>query len=118
MNDGTNPLGAIYISHNAIASIAYQASLQSYGVVGLAAKNFAEGLANALVKDPNLGIDIQYDGRKLVINVYVVVEYGTRIASVAASVADNIRYQVEKALSMPVDQVNIHVRGLRISNLD
>lgn len=118
MNDETNPLGTIYVSHRAIAMIAYQAALSSYGVVGLAAKNFAEGLTQALEKDPTLGVDIQYAGNKLSINLYVVVEYGTRIKSVASSVAESVRYQVEKALSMPVEQINIHIRGLRVSNTD
>jgi len=118
MNDGTNPLGTIYVSHRAIATIAYQAALSSYGVVGLAAKNFAEGLTQVLVKDPTLGVDIHYDGRKLIVNLYVIVEYGTRISSVASSVVDNVRYQVEKAMSMPVDEINVHVRALRISNPD
>ncbi|HEX2978646.1 MAG TPA: Asp23/Gls24 family envelope stress response protein [Anaerolineaceae bacterium] len=118
MSDESNPLGTILISHRAIATIAYQAALLSYGVVGLAPKNLAKGLANAIVKDPTLGVDIDYDGDRLAINLYIVVEYGTRIASVNASVADNIRYQVEKAIGIPVNEVNVHVRGIRVSNMD
>ncbi len=118
MNDASNPLGTILISHRAIATIAYQAALLSYGVVGLAPKNLAEGLAQVLVKDPALGVDIQYDGNKLVINLFIIIEYGTRIKSVAASVTDNVRYQVEKTIGIPVHEINIHVRGLRVSNLD
>jgi uncharacterized alkaline shock family protein YloU len=45
MGEDTTPLGGIHISPSAIASIAYHATLQSYGVVGLAPKNFAEGVA-------------------------------------------------------------------------
>ncbi len=116
--EGTNPLGTISVSHRAIATIACQAAISSYGIVGLAAKNFAEGLAQALVKDPSLGVDIQYDGKKIVINLYVIIEYGTRIQTVTASMAENVRYQVEKAMSMPVEEVNVHVMGLRISNVD
>jgi uncharacterized alkaline shock family protein YloU len=52
------------------------------------------------------------------INVYIIVEYGTRISSVAASVANAVRFQVEKALGMPIGDVNVHVRGLRVSNPD
>ncbi len=118
MNDATNPLGTILISHRAIATIAYQAALLSYGVVGLAPKNLAEGLAQVLVKDPALGVDIQYDGNKLIINLFIIIEYGTRIKSVASSVTDNVRYQVEKTIGIPVHEINIHVRGLRVSNLD
>jgi uncharacterized alkaline shock family protein YloU len=118
MTEGTNPLGNIYIYHRAIATIACQSALSSYGVVGLAAKNLAEGIAQVLVKDPTLGVDVHYDGVTIQIDLYIIVEYGTRIKSVAASVADSVRYQVEKAMGLPVTGVNVHVRGLRVSNPD
>jgi len=118
MDEPVKPLGNIYISHQAIATIANQSALESYGVVGLAAKNMVEGLAQVLVKDPNLGVVVHFDGQSIAIELFIIVEYGTRIKSVAASVADNVRYQVEKCIGLPVIQVNVHVRGLRISNPD
>ena len=118
MTGETTPIGSIHVSPRAIATIAYQAALESYGVVGLAPKNLINNLTNALVKDPTQGVEVHYDGEKIIIDMYIVIEYGTRIKSVARSVANTIRYHVEKALGMPVDQVNIHVSGLRISNLD
>lgn len=114
----SNPLGNIYVSYRAIATVAYQAALSSYGVVGFAAKNLAEGLAQVLVKDPTLGVDVRYVNNSIQIDLYIIVEYGTRIKMVASSVADNVRYQVEKAIGLPVSQVNVHVRGLRVSNPD
>ncbi len=118
MKEGNNPLGNIFVSYRAIATVAYQSALQSYGVVGLAAKNLAEGLAQVLVKDPTLGVDVHFDNKSIQIDLFVIVEYGTRIKSVAASVSDNVRYQVERVFGLPVSQVNVHVRGLRISNPD
>jgi uncharacterized alkaline shock family protein YloU len=118
IKEGNNPLGNVYVSYRAISTVAYQSALQSYGVVGLAAKNLAKGLAQVLVKDPTLGVDVRFDGKSILIDLYVIVEYGTRIKSVAGSVSDNIRYQVEKVFGLPVSQVNVHVRGLRISNTD
>jgi uncharacterized alkaline shock family protein YloU len=118
MKEGNNPLGNIYVSYRAISTVAYQSALQSYGVVGLAAKNLAWGLAQVLVKDPTLGVDVHFDDKSIQIDLYVIVEYGTRIKSVAASVSDNVRYQVERVFGLPVSQVNVHVRGLRISNTD
>ena len=114
----TNPLGNIYVYHRAIATIACQSAMSSYGVVGLAAKNLAEGLAQAIVKDPSMGVDVQYDGKTIQIDLYIIIEYGTRIKSVAASVSDSVRYQVEKAMGLPVTTVNVHVRGLRVSDTD
>ncbi len=112
------PLGSIQVSPRAIATISYQAALESYGVVGLASKNLVSGISHAIVKDPTRGIEVHYDGENINIDVYIIIEYGTRIKSVASSVANTIRYHVEKALGLPVNQINVHVRGLRISELD
>jgi uncharacterized alkaline shock family protein YloU len=118
MTEETTPLGSIHVSPRAIATIAYHAALQSYGLVGLTSKNLVEGLTQALVKDPTNGVQVEYDGMSINIDLYVIIEYGTRIKSVANSVKNTVRYQVEKALGMPVKQINVHVQGLRISNPD
>ena len=118
MTEETNPIGSINISPRAIATIAYHAAVQSYGVVGLASKNIVNGLAHLIVKDPTHGIEVNYNGSQVDIDIYIVVEYGTRIKSVASSVANTVRYQVEKAIGIPIHEVNVHVQGLRISNED
>jgi uncharacterized alkaline shock family protein YloU len=118
MNERTNQLGNIYVSPRAIATIASQSTIESYGVVGLAAKNLAEGLAQVLVKDPTLGVEVRFEGDSLQIDLYIIVEYGVRIKSVANSVQENVRYAVEKAIGLMVNRVDVHVRGLRISNTD
>lgn len=118
MSDETTPIGSIQISPRAVATIAYQSALQSYGIVGLASKNLINGLANALVKDPTHGVEVHFDGQNLNIDIYIIIEYGTRITSVAKSLSNTIRFQVEKALGMPVNQINVHVQGLRVSDID
>jgi uncharacterized alkaline shock family protein YloU len=118
MSAETNSLGSIRVAPRVVATIAYQAALESYGVVGLAPKNLIHGLTNVVVKDPNLGIDVHYDGHDISIDLYIVIEYGTRIKTVANSVANTVRFHVEKALGMPVKDINVHVSGLRISDLD
>ena len=76
----------------------------------------ADRYAHALVKDPTHGIDVEYKNQEINIDIYIIIEYGTRIKSVAASVANTVRYQVERSLGLPVNEINIHVQGLRISN--
>ena len=118
MTDETTPLGSIQVSPRAIASIAYHAALQSYGVVGLTSKNLVDGLAQVLVKDPTYGVEVRYDGHEINIDLYIVIEYGTRIKSVAGSVSNAGRFHVEKALGMPIKKINIQVKSLRVSELD
>ena len=118
MGEETTTLGTISISPSALATIAYHATLTSYGVVGLAPKNLAEGLAMSITHEPARGVSVRYDGENIDIDIYVIVEYGTRITSVADSVADTAKFHVEKTLGLPIHEINIHVAGLRVSNND
>ena len=118
MGEETTTIGTIQISPKAVATIAYYATLESYGVVGLAPKNLVEGLAATITREPARGVSVQYNGEEIDIEVYVIIEYGTRITSVADSVANSVRYHVEKALGMPIHTVNVHVQGLRVSSPD
>jgi uncharacterized alkaline shock family protein YloU len=116
MGKETTTLGTIHISPNALATIAYHATLTSYGVVDLAPKDLAEGITSTLTKEPAHGVAVHYNGEEIDIDIHIIIEYGTRITSVATSVANAVRYQVEKALGMPIHNVNIHVQGLHVSD--
>jgi uncharacterized alkaline shock family protein YloU len=116
MGEETTTLGGIHISPNAVAAIAYHATLQSYGVVGLAPRTFAEGVALSITREPARGVAVRYDGENIDIDLYIIVEYGTRISTVAESVAHAVKFNVEKALGMPIHEVNVHVAGLRLSD--
>lgn len=118
MGEETTSMGGIHISPNAVATIAYHATLQSYGVVGLAPKNLADGIVSQITREPSRGISVHYKDGEINIDIHVIVEYGTRITSVADSVANTVRFHVEKALGLRINSVNVHVAGLRISNMD
>lgn len=113
-----NLLGKIEISPTAIATLAAHAVLQSYGVVGMAPKNLADELTTVLGDAAHRGVEVHVSEDCIQIDLYVVVEYGTRISSVAHSIMNSVKYTVEQALSVPVTQVNVHVQGLRVSNMD
>ena len=111
-------LGRIEVSPTAIASIASQAVLNSYGVVGMASKSLVGGLAQIIQPDSKRGVEVKLEGDRIIIDLYVVIEYGTRISAVAHNVMSSVKFSVEKVLGLPVSQVNVHVQGLRVSNLD
>ena len=113
-----NELGSILIQKDAIASIARQSTLQSYGVVGLAPRNLFENIRQLIKKDAKYGVEVLHEHDGLVIGLYIVVEYGTRIKSITESIATSVKYNVEKTVGLPVRRINVHVRGLRISNMD
>jgi uncharacterized alkaline shock family protein YloU len=111
-------LGQIDISPATIATIATRSVHQCYGVVGMASRNLVDGIAHLLTRDANRGIDVRFEEEAIVIDVYVIVAYGTRILTVAQSIQNTVKFHVEKALGMPVRAVNVYVQGLRINNGD
>ena len=109
-------LGRIEVSPTAIASIASQAVLECYGVVGMATKDLASGIVEILQPASHRrGVDVHIGDDLIVVDLYVVIEYGTRIATVAQNIQSVVKYTVEKALGVPVVAVNVHVQDLRIS---
>ncbi len=112
----TNKNGTISISPSAIASVAAHSALTSYGIVGMASKNIMDGLANAIARDPRHGVDVTIDDEQISVDLTIIIEYGTRITSVATSVANTVQYQLEKSIDLPVVAVNVHVQDLRVSD--
>jgi uncharacterized alkaline shock family protein YloU len=110
--------GRIEVSPAAIVSIVNEAVLSCYGVVGTADKDLATGVLSALDRDRKRGVLVRVEDGRIYIDVYVVIEYGTRIAAVARSVIEVVEFEVERALGIHVAEVNVHVEGLRVSNVD
>ena len=113
-NEQQEKLGKIHITPTAIASIASQAVLKSYGVTGMASRNVVGGITDTVTRDPNHGIVVHLDNNKVSIDVYVIIASGTRIWTVAESVVDAVRFEVEKSLDVPVEQVNLYVQGIKL----
>jgi uncharacterized alkaline shock family protein YloU len=118
MSTAETNFGQIEVSPAAIASVVSQAVMSTYGVVGIAPKNLANELAHVFQRDARHGVDVRVKEDQIIIDVHVIVEYGTRIASVAKSIMNVVKFNVERAVGVSVSQVNVHVEGLRISNLD
>lgn len=118
MEEQSKQKGQIEVSPAAIASLAHEAVLTSYGIVGTVPKNLATGIADVLSPGSRRGVVVQVRNGEIVIDLYVIVEYGTRIASVARSAMNVVKYRVEKALGVPVAEVNVHIEGVRVSDLE
>jgi uncharacterized alkaline shock family protein YloU len=106
--------GHIEVSPAAVATIANHVVLNSYGVVGMSPKNLVNGLAQVLRPDSRRGVDVHIDSDRIVIDLYVVIEYGVRIATVARNIMSSVRFSVEKAMGVPISAVNVHVQGLHV----
>jgi uncharacterized alkaline shock family protein YloU len=113
----TDPLyGRVEVTPQAVATLASRAIEQSYGVVGLASRHSRPGLAELLRRDEQQnGVQVTFTDDRIVIDLFVILEYGTRISEVAYNLMSSVKFAVESALEMPVVEVNVNVQGIRVS---
>ncbi len=111
----SNAYGKISISDLAIARVASQAAVESYGIVDTVSRRFTDTLAELLKKDAGgKGVKVTTQGNRIFIDVSVLIKYGVSIEAVAESLKEAIKYKVEKFTGMIVDTVNVNVIGLKL----
>ncbi len=112
-----NGMGRIEISESVIAVIAGTAASECYGLVGMAARNVQDGIAELLGRE-NLerGINVTLHDGAVEIELHIMVEYGVKISEVAHNVMEQVKYAVENTCGLDVLQVNVHVEGVRVRN--
>ena len=99
---GDRQLGRIEVSSAAVTSIAHEAVMSCYGVVGTATRDLATGIVSALSPERRRGVVVSVRDGTVSVDVYVIIEYGTRISAVARSVMNVVRFRVEQALGVRV----------------
>ncbi len=108
--------GKIEVSARAIATVAGRAVADSYGVVGIAARRARFGGVEILMPEHySRGVDVRFEKDHVRIDLYVVLEHGLRITTIAHNIMANVKFAVERTLGLRVVQVNVNVQGLRVS---
>ncbi len=108
--------GKIAIAPQAIATVAGRAVANSYGVVGIAARRPRLVSVELLIPERyTRGVYVRFSRDHVVIDLYVVLEYGLRITTIAQNIMQNVKFAVERTLGLRVVQVNVNVQALRVS---
>lgn len=111
----TNQIGNVIIEDNVLATIAGLSAMECYGLVGMASKGAGDGLSTLLQKE-NLtkGVKVSTEEFGINIDLYIIVQFGISISTVAENIIEKVKYAVEEATGMHVEKVNIHVQGVRV----
>ncbi len=108
-----------------IRQIAAIAATECFGVVGISKRkpilnrivpHDAELLGRGVEITVVDGEDKKYgeDVEEIIIDVYVIMEFGLRLTSVAENLIDTIKYNVESQTDAKVRKVNVHVNYVRV----
>ena len=110
-----NENGYIHYAEEVIANIVGVSTMECYGVVGMASKHATDGFWE-LIKGENLskGVKIHSKDEELNIELYIIVEYGTKISVIANNIIQKIRYNVENYTGLKVTSITVNVQGVRV----
>ena len=109
----SSPLGRITISSDVVAQIVGHTVAECYGVVGMSGRG---RVGRLLARDRvTQGVTVGREGGRVTIALHVIVEYGLKLAEVAATVRSRVRYEVERLTGLEVASVEVHIRDVRRS---
>src|ERR1035437_3694552 len=92
----TESLGRIEVSPRVVASVVGHTANECYGVVGMAARGLRDGVAERLNRDNvHRGVQVEVAEDGIVIDLYVIAQYGTRISEVAQNLMSAVKYATE-----------------------
>lgn len=111
----SNPLGELVISDEVMATLAGISAIECYGIVGMASKRATDGIVELLGRE-NLskGVKVHTQDQDVSIDLYIIVEYGISIATVANNMIETVKYNIENFTGMNVNKINVTVAGVRV----
>ncbi len=111
------PNGHISLTTDVIATVVGAAVTDNYGVVGMVSKSFIRDNITEILKKDNYakGVVIsQEENEEVMVDVYIVVTYGTKISVICQNIQQTVKYNVEQLLGFELSYVNVHVQGVKV----
>lgn len=107
--------GSVNISVEAISTIAGSSAVECFGVVGMATVSLRDGFVKLLKGDAlQKGIEVQLnDENHIDLKLHIVVAYGVNIYTVCENLMSNVKYKVEEATGLSVDNIKVYVEGVK-----
>ncbi len=111
----SNDNGHISFSEEVIAKIVGLSTMECYGVVGMVSKSATDGLWELMrIENLSKGVKINFKNNELYINLYVMVEYGTKISVISNNIIQKVRYNVENYTGLKVSTITVNVQAVRV----
>lgn len=107
--------GSVHIANEVLADLAGYATLEGYGVVGMASPTVADGVAQLLPRQKlRKGVKITSGDEGVLVDLYVVIEHGTNLAEVSHNLANRVTYTLTTTADVKVTGVEVHVMDVKV----
>ncbi len=111
-----NPLGKVQIADDVVAIIAGLAAGEVEGVYRLTGSISNELASKFGKKNPAKGVKVELLPGKVKVDIAIEVLYEYSIPSVSGQVQDKVKQAIETMTGLSVEQVNIRIAGVRVSD--
>ena len=112
----SNSLGKVQIADDVVAIIAGLAAGEVEGVYRLTG-NLTNELASRLgKKNPAKGVKVELLPGQVKVDIAIEVLYEYSIPSVSSQVQDKVKQAIETMTGLSVEEVNIRIAGVRVSD--
>jgi uncharacterized alkaline shock family protein YloU len=106
------PLGDIEISNEVVSNIAWHCAARTPGIAGTT-EGFVDGIAKMIRSgESSRAIRVDIKDKAAVLDVFINVEEGVAIPTVAASLQRSVKDAVEAMTGIRVEAVNVHIRDI------
>ena len=108
-------LGSIRIADEVVRIIAGLAATEIPGVAGMSG-GIVGGIADMLGrKNLSKGVKVDVGEKEAAIDIFAVVEYGSKIPEVASQIQQKVKNAVQEMTGLNVVEVNVNIQGVVFS---
>ncbi len=111
--------GTVEIDRKAIISTIVSILLETYGIVKMEPADASAFLKRLLKPDNDIEqgiklVEMNDDEESMKVELYVEMEYGSKLHEVAKNVIHSVSYKLRELLGIHVKKIDVYVVGLRI----
>ncbi|CCQ96000.1 Asp23 family protein [[Clostridium] ultunense Esp] len=106
--------GTVKIANEVVAIIAGLAATEVDGVTGMSGGITGDITEMLGMKNLSKGVKVEVGEKEAAIDLFLIVDYGSKISEVAAKVQQNVKDTVETMTGLNVVEVNVNVQGVNI----
>lgn len=114
IDDENVKYGTVKIANEVVAIIAGLAATEIDGVAGMSGGITGDITEMLGMKNLSKGVKVDVGEKETAIDIFIIVEYGSKISEVANSVQENVKSTVETMTGLHVIEVNVNVQGVNI----
>lgn len=117
INDEDIKHGTVKISNEVVSIIAGVAAMEVEGVAGMSGGITGDITEMLGMKNLSKGVKVALGEEETTIDIFIVVEYGSKITELGEKVQENVKNTVETMTGLNVAEVNVNIQGVNMAKI-